>query len=258
MKFLKLIGHTLFITLLTILTQVGGLLWLMSVFIAVKFQKRKRYIFPIMYLLFNLLFVPMIAPYFGRTKLPVTKSELKPQNPIYPLLFRNYVDNELHDVLQQSTIDLAHLGIKTTYLDANFPFLNGFPLFPHLSHNDGKKIDIAFMYLENDNKTDQKPSFMGYGAFVSDINPTSNDCIEQGYWQYDITKYLSPNKSNSLLLDKENSKTLIQGLLYRSKNSKIFIEPYLKKELALSKYDNVRFHGCQAVRHDDHIHFEIK
>ena len=258
MKFLKLIGHIIFIALLTILTQVGGLLWLVSVFIAAKFQKRKRYVFLIVYLVCNLLFVPMLAPYFGRTKLPVIKSVLEPQNHIYPLLFRNYVDNELYDVLHQSTIDLAHLGIKTTYLDANFPFLNGFPLFPHLSHNDGKKIDIAFMYLENNNKTDQKPSFMGYGAFVDDVNPTSNQCKEQGYWQYDLTKYLSPDKNDELQLDKENTKTLIQGLLYRNKNSKIFIEPYLKKELGLSTYDNIRFHGCQAVRHDDHIHFEIK
>jgi hypothetical protein len=258
MKFLKLIGHILFIALLTILTQVGGLLWLMSVFIAVKLQKRKRYIFPIIYLVCNLIIVPIVAPYFGRTKLPVIKSALKPQNHIYPLLFRNYVHNELYDALQQSTIDLAHLGIKTTYLDANFPFLNRFPLFPHLSHNDGKKIDIAFMYLENNKKTDQKPSFMGYGAFTTESNPTSNQCKKQGYWQYDLTKYLSPDKNDALQLDKENTKTLIQGLLYRNKNSKILIEPYLKKELGLSKYDNIRFHGCQAVRHDDHIHFEIK
>ena len=142
MKFLKPIGHILFIALLTILTQVGGLLWLMSVFIAAKLQKRKRYTFPIVYLAFNLIIIPSVTPYFGRKKLPLIKSALKPQNLIYPLLFRNYVDNELYDVLQKSTIDLAHLGIKTTYLDANFPFLNGFPLFPHLSHNDGKKIYI--------------------------------------------------------------------------------------------------------------------
>lgn len=114
------------------------------------------------------------------------------------------------------------------------------------------------MYVENNERTNKKPSFMGYGAYVKDINPTAQQCKEKGYQQYGITKYLSPDKDNTIQLDKENTKTLIQGLLYRSKNSKIFIEPYLKKELALSKYDNIRFHGCQAVRHDDHIHFEIK
>ena len=258
MKLLKLFGHLLIITLLTILTQIGGLLWLMSVIISKQWHLRKRFVFPSVYLVCNLIVVPIVAPHFGRTKLPVIQSVLKPQNLIYPLLFRNYVDNKLYDVLQQSTIDLAHLGIKTTYLDANFPFLNGFPLFPHLSHNDGKKIDIAFMYLENNNKTDQKPSLLGYGAFVNEPNPTSKQCKLQGYWQYDLTKYLSPNKNKSLQLDKENTKTLIQGLLYRSNISIVFIEPYLKSQLGLNSYKNVRFHGCQAVRHDDHIHFEIK
>jgi hypothetical protein len=29
-------------------------------------------------------------------------------------------------------------GTVTIALDANFPFVNGFPLLPHLSHADGK------------------------------------------------------------------------------------------------------------------------
>lgn len=45
MKFLKPIVHILFIALLTILTQVGGLLWLMSVFIAAKLQKKETIYF---------------------------------------------------------------------------------------------------------------------------------------------------------------------------------------------------------------------
>ncbi|WP_459442073.1 hypothetical protein [Winogradskyella sp.] len=258
MKPLKLLAHLLVILCLTILTQLGGLIWLISMYISQRWRKKIGIVFPLVYLICNLVLVPQIAPYFGRTQLPVFKSSLKPQNIIYPLCFRNYVDKKLYNSLQQSIIHLSHLGIEIAYLDANFPFIDGFPLFPHLSHNDGKKIDIAFMYLENNNKTDQKPSFMGYGAYVKDINPTAQQCKEKGYWQYGITKYLSPDKDNTIQLDKENTKTLIQELLYRSKNSKIFIEPYLKKELALSKYDNIRFHGCQAVRHDDHIHFEIK
>jgi hypothetical protein len=43
-------------------------------------------------------------------------------------------------------IDRAFPGTTTLYLDGNFPFLNGFPLLPHLSHSDGRKLDIAFYY----------------------------------------------------------------------------------------------------------------
>ena len=38
---------------------------------------------------------------------------------------------------------------------------------------------------------------------------------------------------------------------------KIFIEPHLKSRLELSGYKKVRYHGCQAVRHDDHIHIQL-
>ncbi len=36
------------------------------------------------------------------------------------------------------------------------------------------------------------------------------------------------------------------------------IEPYLKKSLGLGTESKIRFQGCQAVRHDDHIHLELK
>ena len=38
---------------------------------------------------------------------------------------------------------------------------------------------------------------------------------------------------------------------------KVFIEPHLKTRLNLTS-NKIRFHGCQAVRHDDHIHLQVK
>jgi hypothetical protein len=32
----------------------------------------------------------------------------------------------------------------------------------------------------------------------------------------------------------------------------------LKARWNLTQYDKIRFHGCQAVRHDDHIHTQVK
>ena len=34
-------------------------------------------------------------------------------------------------------------------LDGNFPFITGFPLLPHLSHDDGEKVDLAFYYADD-------------------------------------------------------------------------------------------------------------
>ncbi len=260
MKFKTILIHFLLVVLLTILTQIGGLIWLFSVIISIKLKKKKRFVFPIIYLFFNLLIIPPIAKHFGRETLPVFSENLKPRNWVYPLLFRNYVKPELKNLLLKSSENLNQNGISLTYLDANFPFYEGFPLLPHLSHNDGRKVDISFMYLnEDDESTNKKPSVSGYGVYSnSDNNYTSKDCKEKGYWQYDFPKYLTFGKINDLDLDTKGTKTLIQELLSNSKTQKIFIEPHLKKTLGLSNQNKIRFHGCQAVRHDDHIHLQIK
>ncbi|WP_242204875.1 hypothetical protein [Aestuariivivens insulae] len=259
MKLIKIIGHLLIFLFLTALTQVGGIIWCITCFVSYKYSKRKRIVFPLIYLVFNLMIVPPIAKFLGRERLPVLNSQLRPRNITYPLLFRNYVKPELNDLLKNTAKRLTTYDITITYLDANFPFLDGFPLLPHLSHNDGKKIDISFMYMTNKgNKTNKKPSVSGYGIYVEKENPTANDCINKGYLQYDFTKYLSLENKSNLKFDPENTKTLILELLKAANSEKLFIEPYLKDQLGLNAYSKIRFHGCQAVRHDDHIHFQIK
>ncbi|GAB1858611.1 hypothetical protein MHTCC0001_34510 [Flavobacteriaceae bacterium MHTCC 0001] len=178
---------------------------------------------------------------------------------MYPLLFRNYVSPTLKHELEQAAHVLNKKNLSITYLDANFPFLNGFPLLPHLSHNDGKKVDISFMYLdEKGNPSNKKPTVSGYGAYVTQDSKASQYCLEKGYWQYDFPRYLTFGTVNNLKLDDKNTKQLIKLLLSSSRTEKIFIEPYLKKQLNLSSKNKIRFHGCKAVRHDDHIHFQIR
>ena len=259
MTFIKITGHLLFIIFLTALTQIGGIIWGIAYFISSKLKIRKRVTFPIFYLAFNLLIIPPIAKSLGRERLPVFNSTLKPRNIIYPLLFRNYVKPELNDLLKRTAEKLKKPNIAITYLDANFPFLDGFPLLPHLSHNDGKKIDLSFMYLnEIGRRIDKKPSVTGYGVYVKQENPSAVDCLTKGFWQYDFTKYLTLGRINNLNFDSDGTKVLIQELLVNQNSHKLFIEPYLKELLGLNKHSKIRFHGCQAVRHDDHIHFQIK
>ena len=144
-------------------------------------------------------------------------------------------------------------------MDASFPFIDDFPLLPHLSHSDGKKIDISFMYLDkNGESTTKKPSTTGYGTFVNLTNKTAEHCIDKGYWQYDFTRFLTFGTIDDLKFDKHKTKLLIEELLNYKLTDKIFIEPYLKTELGFDNETKIRFHGCQAVRHDDHIHLQIK
>ena len=56
-------------------------------------------------------------------------------------------------------------GTILNYLEANFPFIDKFPLLPHLSHNDGKKLDVSFHYVnaKTGEHTNVVPSWLGYG-----------------------------------------------------------------------------------------------
>lgn len=256
MKIFKLFGHLALIILLTLTTQVGGLIWLLSCLICYFKNYKKRFIFPLLYVLCNLIIVPFLAPKFGRVALPYNSNTIKAARWFYPLSFRNYVRPELKTLLINAS---KKSRIKIAYLDANFPFFNGFPLLPHLSHNDGKKIDLCFVYKDKNGKATTKiPSTSGYGVFVNEKNKTSNYCVNKGYWQYNFTKYLSFGNDRDLKFNALQTKQLIRALLQQSKAKKLFIEPYLKTNLGLQNENKIRFHGCKAVRHDDHIHLEIK
>ena len=259
MKKIKIISfHFICFIILTLITQIGGILWLLAIGLAYKLKQKKRYTFPIIYLLFNIVIVPPVASTFGRKPLPVFNANIKPKHILYPLLFRNYVTNGLYSVLEHSTEELSKHNIQITYLDANFPFMDGFPLLPHRSHNDGKKIDISFMYLNAKGEpTTKKPATSGYGAYVKPDNVTTNSCLKKGYWQYDFTKYLTFGTNTDLKFDNINTRRIITTFLKYPKTEKIFIEPYLKQELNLN-HSKIRFHGCKAVRHDDHIHLQTK
>jgi len=205
----------------------------------------------------------MIAPIFGREKILETEYVVA-HTFMTNLMNRNYVRPELNASLQKIALGLNRRqpGIKLTYLDANFLFMNRFPLIPHLSHNDGKKIDISLIYRDEEGSLKNKnPSLSGYGVFE---DPKGGEhyqittCLEKGRWQYDFPKYLTFGVINpNLEFSEKATKDLILEILKQPSTGKLFIEPHLKSRLNL-RNKKIRYHGCQAVRHDDHIHFQLK
>lgn len=240
---------------------------MVSLFLVKKQREKKRLkrigIFSVLYLVTTFLIVPNLAPFFGRER--VKESELvQAHSFFYKLANRNYVRPELNKAIEKISFEFEkqNSGIKMIYLDANFPFIDKFPLLPHLSHNDGKKIDVSLIY-ENPNGelTNRKRSISGYGAYES---PTEKEydqisvCKSKGNWQYDFPKYLTLGKINkNITFSKKGTRDLSNLIVKQNEIGKLFIEPHLKNRLNL-KSDKVRFHGCQAVRHDDHIHFQLK
>ncbi|MBX2841437.1 MAG: hypothetical protein KTR26_06670 [Flammeovirgaceae bacterium] len=209
--------------------------------------------------------IPILAEKNGRVPLPISAEKLKPLTIWTCLLNRHYVKPEMKTMLEEVSERMKNKYPETgiTYLDANFPFFNGFPLLPHLSHEDGKKLDLSFYYLDEETGEQlhhKAPSPVGYGGFELPQKGEQNMtdiCEQKGYWQYGILGHIIPDWAiSSMKFDEKRTKKLIIELSRRIEIKKIFIEPNLQKRMGL-KRGKIRFHGCHAVRHDDHIHIEM-
>ncbi len=264
---LKLILKCIIFCFLTALTQIGGIVYICSeLFIkktATKYRIKKLTVFVIIYLASTFILIPYIAPLFGREKIQDNPT-IEAHTFFTKLCNRNYVTPKLHSALKNIARNFQknHPNSKIIYLDANFPFVNGFPLPPHVSHNDGKKIDISFVYKDlTGNNSNDSPSILGYGVYENPKPQEYNQpkiCIQKGYWQYDFAKFLTFGIiKKELILSEKVTKDLLLAIVHQKEIGKVFIEPHLKNRLGVQN-SKIRFHGCHAVRHDDHIHFQLK
>ncbi len=219
-----------------------------------EFKLKKLVVFLSLYLLSTLLIVPLIAPKFGRERI---KSDT-PASYFTILANRNYVIPEMNVLLKDLQDKLGHVN----YLDANFPFIDKFPLLPNLNHNDGKKLDLSLAYETSDGSISAKQkSRSGYGVFEGPKGNEQNQiakCKDAGYFQYDYPKYLTFGRiNNDLQFSEKGTRILIETILKSDIIEKVFIEPHLKNRMGI-KHPKIRYHGCGSVRHDDHIHIQLK
>ena len=112
-----------------------------------------------------------------------------------------------NDLLQELGKDLASENIQLNILDANFPFIDGFPLLPHRSHNDGRKVDISLVYETSDGQYSHAVvSRSGYGVFESPKEAEIKQyeiCFEKGNTYYDLAKYIKLGMVNEQLIFSE-------------------------------------------------------
>jgi hypothetical protein len=191
--------------LVTLVTQVGGLAfaltWIVSCALSERVRGLKRAavqiaLFVCGYVVLHSFVVPPLAAMGGRVPLPCAAESGRPfaaAHPLYCWLDRHYVDVRLVTLMTDLSRDVerAHPGTVTLFLDANLPFLNGFPLLPHLSHDDGRKLDIAYYYAAPGGSylPGQTRSPIGYWGFEQ---PTATDrsMCPRGSWltlRWDMT-----------------------------------------------------------------------
>lgn len=136
----RLAGHGLIVVLLTLVTQVGGLAWLLSLAFAWRwlgFLLSYAALFGVAHL---------AAPALGRQPVPCFGEPLRMQSVAYCLTLRNFVTPEMAQVARTAAEAVArdYPGTVTLALDGSFPFLDGMPLLPHLSMMTDRSWTLPF------------------------------------------------------------------------------------------------------------------
>ena len=168
-------------------------------------------------------------------------------------------------MLDSMASDLAerYPGLIVAYLDTGFPFLDGFPVPPNLSHHDGRRIDLAYFYRDGagENVPLATPSPVGYWGFVPPPAGEVSPCIDKVRWltfRWDMDWFQSFVRQD-LVLDDERTAAMLRWLAERGPDhgvDKILLEPHVARRLQVAS-PLIRFQGCRAGRHDDHIHVEV-
>ena len=254
MSFLKYAGIVLAFGFLTLISQVGGLVLVACLPLFTLVDKKvtgirffrmafKTAIFCLLYALTTFWLVPPLAKSFGRVPMPYSDEHpnLRQHNFITVLLNRHYVTPTLRKITEGVAEKLSERyqdSLVVTYLDCNFPFLNGFPLQPHLSHDDGRKIDISFQYIDVKTKqaSYERPSWIGYGVCEEPRvgeEDYAEKCRVEGNWQYSFMKNTLVPQGNKqdFLFDASKTKDVISYFLADNRVNFILIEPHLKKRL---------------------------
>jgi hypothetical protein len=265
------IAHALVALALMALTQVGGVIYLAALAVRTRLpvlRQRPRLALVALFAgLYAAAWLPIqsAAALAGRVGLPCTEHDgLRAASPLSCVLHRHYVDPRMlalaHGMAR--AVDERYPGTLTQTLDANFPFLDGFPMAPHLSHDDGDKLDVAFYYADTEGtyRRGVLRSPIGYWAFEQPGPHARQPCRGRAgalRWDQD---WFQPLVRDDLVLDGRRLRTAITWLETEGRARgarRVLLEAHLADRLQLDPRF-VRFQGCSAARHDDHFHIELR
>ena len=268
---IKALGLASVAVLLTLLTQVGGVLLIGSWLAARALPWRRGrvrttvVVFVCAYAVASAFVVPSVAPLLGRVALPCgvfSDPGVRPRSLLYCVLNRHYVTANLYAALAALGDDMAarHPGAEVVYLDASFPFIDGFPLLPHLSHDGGRQVDLAFYYAADDGTASAMitPSPIGYWGFEQPRPGDYRPCQSVSgplRWDLDWLQPVLPERS----LHVPANQTLMQWLARDPHGfgiTRVFLEPHLQTRFGVTG-GRIGFQGCHAARHDDHVHVTV-
>lgn len=243
------------IALVTVLTQVGAIVVWPCLGAMALLRGRARAAVALggvaAYVGFVLLALPVLAAPFGRVPLPCAGGgALVPRSIVFCLAARNYVVPALRDDALAIAADVrAHEPeASVAYLDAAFPF-RGLPILPHLSHGDARRLDLALAFEDG---TGSPIGYFGYAPLSPDERAACPERWLDLRWDLDFLQPLfGPPR-----LDAARTSRLVRAAVARPGIARVLLEPHVAEQLGI-RSSKVRFQGCHAARHDDHMHIEL-
>jgi hypothetical protein len=183
---------------------------------------------------------------------------IRPEHPGFCKLGRAYVTPSARQALIDAATAVArrHPGSLTLFMDASGP-TGRRPFPPHLSHGDGREIDLALFYRTAAGAAlaaPPLPNHYGYEAYEPARPGDPLPCAAKKR----AGDRGDPPASRAWRLDEARTRDLIRALIADPRVRRVFIEPHLKRRLGFERETKVRFAGCWAARHDDHLHVDFR
>lgn len=251
---------------LTLLTQVGGIIWFAIRGIGRRFSQKWKIqlaINLVIYVMITLTIVPLLAQIGGRVAMPIfatSKTPVAPRSFLFVVFNRHYVKKDVREVVFRAARNLSAQYPKSVvhYLDGGFPFWDKFAMLPHLSHSGGEAIDLAFCYHKKGDPSKYKgsPSPIGYMIYE---RPKPNEY--QPYrskrsplrWDLPFVQWMRMGRR----VDRDRTRYLLRELLSDSRTKRVLLEVHLHRRWGIVHH-KLRFQQLHAARHDDHLHLWVK
>jgi len=171
-------------------------------------------------------------------------------------LARHYVTPAAKRTIMEITTSLRDQGLPTLQtLDASSRSGRK-PLWPHLSHGDGRQLDVSLYFRDKASLAPVHPKndLAGYGHYSPALAGEPSPC-GTAKRPMDLG---NPSANVTWELDEAATRKLILDFARHPQVRRVFLAPHLKARLQLQAQDKIRFAGCHAARHDDHLHVEFK
>jgi hypothetical protein len=172
---------------------------------------------------------------------------------------RHYVKPDARDALTDAATRLAEdfPGLVVRFMDGSGP--EGIvPFPPHLSHGDGRQIDLALYYTDRQGRPlAEVPDTREWGGYWPAEPPRPGERIACPQGREGRAHKPDPPANRPWRLDEERTRAMVMVLIADPRVRRVLIEPHLEERFGLWGHPKLRFAGCQAARHDDHVHVDF-